>query len=37
MIALVILFIVLVALWATTRIDSIVAPDEEALAHLLRL
>ncbi len=37
MIAIVILFIALVALWATTRIDSIVVPDAEALAHLLQL
>jgi hypothetical protein len=34
MIALVILFIVLVALWAVTSIDSIVVADEEALALL---
>lgn len=37
MIALVILFIVLVALWAVTSIDSIVVADEEALALLRQL
>jgi hypothetical protein len=37
MIALVILFIVLVAIWATSSIDTIVIADEEASARLLRL
>jgi hypothetical protein len=37
MIALVILFIVLVAVWATSSIESIVAADEEAAAHSLQL
>lgn len=37
MIALVVLFIVLVAIWAASSIDSIVTPDDEATARLLRL
>jgi hypothetical protein len=37
MMALVILFIVLVAIWATSSIDSIVIAEEEASAGLLRL
>jgi hypothetical protein len=37
MIALVILFIVLVAIWATSSIDSIVVAEEDASARLLRL
>jgi len=37
MIALVILFIMLVAVWAISSIESIVVTDEEALAHLLQL
>lgn len=37
MTVLVILFIVLVAIWATSNIDSIVGVGEGASAHLLRL
>jgi hypothetical protein len=37
MIALVILFIVLVAVWATSSIDSIVAADQDSSARLLRI
>jgi len=37
MIVLVILFIVLVAVWATSGIDSIVGTDEDASARLFRL
>jgi hypothetical protein len=36
MVVLVVLFIVLVAIWATSSIDSIVAADEDATARLLR-
>ena len=36
MIALVILFIVLVAVWAASSIDSIVGADQDSSARLLR-
>jgi hypothetical protein len=36
MIVLVILFIVLVAVWATSSIDSIVGADQDSSARLLR-
>jgi hypothetical protein len=36
MIVLVILFIVLVAVWATSSIDSIVGTDQDSSARLLR-
>lgn len=37
MIVLVILFIVLIAVWAASSIDTIVAADEDASARLFRL
>jgi len=37
MIVLVVLFIVLVALWATSSIDSIVGNDQDASARLSRI
>ncbi len=36
MIALVVLFVVLVALWATASIDIIVGTDQDTSARLLR-